>query len=160
MDVGPGKWYFWHGETSTRHVNKTRDKPPYNFRYGSNEEKMEAGHRVSLSPPLIREKKKQNPLSTKQRLQSSQEPSFHISGSATVFSFGAETNSKNVTSSSLSDVCGSGVRSFVGTTLPLGSVSSGKGDGRDRRLEQARMGNSSKGKNHGGIFEHAGTYKS
>ena len=39
-------------------------------------------------------------------------------------------------------------------------MSSGKGDGRDGWLEQARMGNFSKGKNHGGISEHVGTNNS
>lgn len=52
------------------------------------------------------------------------------------------------------------MRSFVGATLPLGLMSSGKGDGRDGRPEQARMGNFSKGKNHGGIFEYASANKS
>ena len=66
----------------------------------------------------------------------------------------------NGTSSSSSDACVSGVRSFVGATLLLGLVSNGKGDGRDGRPEQVRIGNFPKGKNHGGISEYASTNKS
>ena len=54
----------------------------------------------------------------------------------------------------------SGFRSLGGSVTPLGSVSRGKGDGRVGRSKQARVGNFQKGKNHGGISEHAGTNKS
>ena len=57
QDVGLGKGYFRYGEDSSRHVNMTREKPPYNVRYRFDKEKKEAGHRVSLSPPSFREKK-------------------------------------------------------------------------------------------------------
>lgn len=159
VDVGPGRGHFRYDENSCKHVNKSHEKPPYDVRYGFDREKMEAGHRVSFSPPSFRVKKKINPLSMDQRPQSSKETHFHET-EVPVFSFDVETNTKKVTSSCPSDVCVLGVNSFGGATILFGSVSNGKGDGRDGWPEQARMGNSPKGKNHGGISKHVGTNKS
>ena len=69
-------------------------------------------------------------------------------------------NPKQVTSPTPFATCVSGNRSLVGSTIPLGSVSSGKGDGRAGWPEQSRVGNFPKGKNHGGISEHASINKS
>lgn len=95
-----------------------------------------------------------------QKLHSFQEPPSHDSYSAPIFSFGAGTEPKHVSSLCLSTACVAGIRSFVGSTIPLGSVRCRKGDGRDGWLEQARVGNFPKGKNHSGLPEHAGTNKS
>jgi len=137
-----------------------REKPPYIVRHGLDKENKEAGHRVSQSPSSGKERKKQPPFLMKKKLQSFQEASFHNSNSAPIFSFDAETNPKHVTSPTPFATYVSSNRSLVGSTIPLGSVSSGKGDGRAGWLEQSRVGNFSKGKNHGGISEHAGINKS
>ena len=55
--------------------------------------------------------------------------------------------------------CDPKARCFSGASSPLGSGWSGKGDGRNGRSEQARVGNFPKGKNHGGLSKHAGTNK-
>ncbi|KAK7820587.1 hypothetical protein CFP56_038693 [Quercus suber] len=130
VDVGPGKGHFRYDENSCKHVNKSHEKPPYDVKYRFDREKMEAGHRVSFSPPSFRVKKKINPLSMDQRPQSSKETHFHET-EVPVFSFDVETKTKKATSSCPSDVCVLGVNSFGGATILFGSVSNGKGDGRD-----------------------------
>ena len=106
------------------------------FRYGFDKENKEAGHRVPLSPSSVRERKKQPPFSTKQKLQSFQEAPFHDSNSAPIFSFGAGTNPKHVTSPSPSAACVSVDRSIVGLAIPLGSVRSEKGDGKSGQFSE------------------------
>nr|POE50187.1 putative ribonuclease h protein [Quercus suber] len=85
---------------------------------------------------------------------------FHKSGSPHIFSFGIEFNPKHFSSPCTSITFDLGIKGASVTTTPLGSVSCEKEDDRGGRPEQARMGNFSKGKNHGGITKHAGTNKS
>ena len=55
--------------------------------------------------------------------------------------------------------CDPEARCFTDASGPLGLGWSGKGDGKNGRLEQARVGNFSKAKNHGGLSKHAVTNK-
>lgn len=68
VGVGPGKGYFQNGEPPTRQVHITREKLPYNARYGPDREIKKPSHKVPLSPSSVRERKKQPPFSTQQKL--------------------------------------------------------------------------------------------
>nr|POE78689.1 hypothetical protein CFP56_66566 [Quercus suber] len=160
VDVGPGKGYSRTFEAFNRQAYKSRAKPTLSHRHGSDEGSMEAGCRVSPSPSSIRERKKYAPPLMDQKLQSTQEAPFHNTDSPHIFSFGAESNPKHVSSPNISGAGGLSFGGACGSSPPLNSVFCVKGDGKDGRSEQARMGNISKGKDHGGITKHAGTNKS
>ena len=128
------------------------------MRSRSDQDRMGAGGRVSVSPLSSRVKIKTDPIYPNQRLHSSQETQIHET-EPPVFSFGAETNPKTAASSCPLEQCDPEARCFTGASGPLGSGWSGKGDGRNGRSEQARVGNFPKGKNLGGLSKHAGTNK-
>lgn len=66
-----------------------------------------------------------------QKVQSSQEAPFHKTDSPHIFYFGAEFNHKHATVPSTSVAVGLGNNSVFGSSIPLGSVSSEKGDGKE-----------------------------
>lgn len=68
VDMGSGKGYFWNGEPPTRQVHIAHEKLPYNARYGPDREIKKPSHKVPLSPSSVRERKKQRPFSTQQKL--------------------------------------------------------------------------------------------
>ena len=158
VDVGPSRGQFRYGEKSAKSSSIACEKVPYDVRDGSDQDKIGAGGRVSVSPLSSTVKIKTNSLFPDQRLHSSQQTQIHES-KLPAFSFGAETNPKTATSSCSLEHCDPEARWSSGASGLLGSVLSGKGDGRNGRPEQARVGNFPKGKNHGGLSKHAGTNK-
>lgn len=68
--VGPGKGYSRNFKTPNRQAYKSRVKPTFRERHGPDRESKEIGHRESPSPSMVRERLKQFPFPTNQKLQS------------------------------------------------------------------------------------------
>ena len=158
VDVGPGRGQFRYEEKSAKSSSIACKEVPYEVRAGSDQDLMGAGGRVSVSPLASTVKIKTNSPFPDQRPHSSQQTQKHET-KLPAFSFGAETNPKTTTSACFLGHWDPEAHCSSGASGPLGSVLSGKGDGRNGRPEQARVGNFPKGKNYGGLSKHASTNK-
>lgn len=148
--MGLGKRYFRKFEDLGKKVHTARERPPYSVRHGPVDGTREVGQRASSSSLSDRDRKKHQPYLDA--------PSHTVS--PPFFSFGAKVIFNLVSLPSQAAVPGADGRSALGFTSPRVSVSGFKGDGKSGRFDQERMGNFSKGKDHGVVSKHAGSDKS
>uniref|UniRef100_A0A7N2MLD7 Uncharacterized protein n=1 Tax=Quercus lobata TaxID=97700 RepID=A0A7N2MLD7_QUELO len=131
-------------------IGDGKETPPYSVRTRPVDGAKEVGQRVSSSSLSAKDRKKHQ----------SNHDAPSQSASPSIFSFGAEVFPKTVSSPSQVVVPGADGRSALGLSTSQVSMSGVKGNGRSRRLDQARMGNFSKRKDHGAVSKYAGSDKS